>query len=94
MKETMTLFEEKIEQKLTEIFEDYQLNRARDPKAITNLQQELRGLVGSYGTTLAKNHPFFRGVNILEANLKFQSKKIDDVLKEIRGTEVLVDGKL
>jgi hypothetical protein len=30
----------------------------------------------------------------LQANLKFQSKKIDKVLKEIRGTEVLVDDKI
>ncbi len=37
---------------------------------------------------LAQNHPFFRGVNILEANKKFQSKKIDDVLKTIEGTEL------
>jgi hypothetical protein len=37
---------------------------------------------------LAKNHPFFRGINILEANLKFQSKKINDVLPLIKGTDL------
>jgi hypothetical protein len=48
---------------------------------------------GSQGPMLAKNHPFFRGVNILEANLKFHSKKIDDVLPLISGTELNDDDK-
>jgi hypothetical protein len=42
---------------------------------------------------LASNHPFFRGLNILEANKKFQSKKIGDVLKYIEGTELNEDDK-
>ena len=42
---------------------------------------------------LAKNHPFFRGINILEANLKFQSKKINDVLPLIKGTDLNDDDK-
>jgi hypothetical protein len=48
---------------------------------------------GSQGPMLAANHPFFRGVNILEANLKFQSKKINDVLPLIKGTDLEDDEK-
>ncbi len=42
---------------------------------------------------LAANYLFFRDENILEANLKFQSKKINDVLPLIKGTELENDEK-
>jgi hypothetical protein len=71
MKECMSLFEDKIEKRLNDILNDYEKNRSRDPKAVLNLQQELRGLSESYGVTLAKEHPFFKGVNVLEMNKKF-----------------------
>ncbi len=67
----MSLFEDKIEKRLNDILNDYEKNRSRDPKAVLNLQQELRGLSESYGVTLAKEHPFFKGVNVLEMNKKF-----------------------
>jgi hypothetical protein len=58
------------------ILEDYGNFRSKDPKAIVDLQCVLRGVAGSYGTFLSYKHPFFKGVNILQANLKFNSKTI------------------
>jgi hypothetical protein len=42
---------------------------------------------------LAANYFFFRDEKILKANLKFQSKKINDVLPLIKGTELKDDEK-
>ena len=61
---------------------------AKDPNAPIRLRQTLRDLPGSQGSTLVQNHPYFKGVNILEANKKFQTKKVEDVKKEMTGTEL------
>jgi hypothetical protein len=42
---------------------------------------------------LSANYLFFRDEKILEANIKFQSKKINDVLPLIKGTELEDDEK-
>ncbi len=93
MRENMTLFEDQILKSLDQILEDYSQFRSKDSKAASDLQNELRGIPGSHGSTLAQNHPFFKGVNILDSNKKFQSKKIDKVLEEIMGTDLKQDEK-
>jgi hypothetical protein len=73
---------------LDQILEDYAQFRVKDKKAASDLQSELRGIPGPYGGPLSQNHSYFKGVNILQANEKFQSKKIDKVLEEIKGTDL------
>ena len=54
---------------------------AKDKNAAIKLRQILREIPGSQGSTLVQSHPYFRGVNILEANKKFQTKKVEEVKK-------------
>jgi hypothetical protein len=55
---------------------------------VVNLKSTLEHASGSYGGTLTQNHIYFKGVNIRDANQKFQSKKIGEVLKEISGSDL------
>lgn len=53
MRENMTLFEDQISKTLDSIIEDYKQFRAKDSKAASKLQNELRGIPGSQGATLS-----------------------------------------
>jgi hypothetical protein len=68
MSENMTLFEEQIMKTLDQILDDYAQFRIKDPKAASDLQNELGGIPGPHGATLSQKHSYFKGVNILLAN--------------------------
>lgn len=87
MLENLIPFEDQIKKTLDKIIEDYGNFRSKDSQATVDLQSVLKKVPGSYGVILSETHSIFKGVNILKANEKFQSKGIIEVLELIKGTD-------